>query len=427
MASVTGAMQVVEDLLNAQTEQYMDKGKLPWSYDRPRNWLGLAMLLQNRTNEHIVDAGTDVVTLFDPEIAKHGGPKRPGAAHRVGTGGKLYTMRSGLTEYEWGKTLSWHEMNLNQGDPFTRSGSTKIWSIAEKANRDFTVGALKKLEEDIFAAPSAEMFTGDASGAYPLKSIFCGVNEWTTAHYSGASGTEKDGLFPGMTDQQGLNPGLPAFARRDGLGGATQLSATKLKYATAGDATTGNAHLVERFGEMLDLLQWDAAPIAPEFAPGMSVRPRVVFTSREGVSLLRRTVRAHGELFAIVNPVGDLSQQTTQYAGIPVAFSDVIRAAAVYPDISGGVNTAGAAAPVNEFNTAGLAGARYYFFDPESVNIYMHRDRQFEFGPWKNLDQLNEDLYRRLAKMMGQVHFTRFAPNGLLSPSADISGYAQLS
>lgn len=429
MATVTGAMAVVEQLLNAQLESYYDKAKMPWSYDRPRNFLALSMFLQNRDSQHTVEAGTDVVTLFNPEIEEHGGPKVPAAPHRTTSGGRLYTMKSALTEYEFGSEISWHELNLNSGSPDTPSGSKKIWDIAEKRNQNFIVGMMKKLERDLFAVPTAEMFSGDATGKYPLKSIWTGCNEFTPAHYTGAGGTGTfgDGLFPGMTDQQGLNPADAAFARRDGLGGATQLSATKLKYATAGDATTGDAHLVDRFQDMLDLLQWDGVPMAGEFADAMDIRPRVIQTSREGASLLRRTVRAHGELFALINPIGDLAQAKTQFGGIPIAFSDTIRSAAIYPDISGGVGAASTATPVTEFDTAGLAGARYYFFDPEATNLFLHKDRAFEIGQWKNLDQLNEDMFRRLAKVLGQIHHTRFATHGILSPSADISGYTAIN
>jgi hypothetical protein len=370
----------------------------------------------------MVEAGTDIVTLFNPEIEKHGGPKRPAAPHRTGRGGRLYTMKSALTEYEWGKEISWHELNLNAGSPDTASGSKMIWDIAEKTNQNFIVGMMKQLEEDFFAAPTAEMFSGDASGVFPIKSIWTGCNEWTVAH-----GVPGDGLFPGMLNQQGLDPTDAAFARRDGLGGATQLSATKLTYATAGDATTGNAHLVDRLQDMLDLLQWDGVPMAGEFADGMTVRPRVLWTSREGASYLRRTVRAHGELFALIGPTGDLAQGKTQFGGIPVGFSDSIRNAAIYPNISGGVGTASGVPPVTEFDPDGIKGPRYYFFDPEATNLYLHRDRAFEVGRWKNLDQINEDMFRRLAKMLGQVHHSRFATHGILSPSADISAYSAIS
>ena len=425
MATVTGAMATVERLLNAQLETYKDKAKTPWSYDRPRNFAALSMFLQNRDSRYEVSAGTDIVTLFNPEIETYGGPKRPGAAHRTGTGGELYQMRTALTEYEWGKTITWHELMLNSGSPDTPDGSKKIWDIAEKTNQDFIVGMMKKLEADLFATPTAAMFGGDPTGAYPVKSLWTGVNVWTTAH-----GVAGDGLFPGITTQQGLNPTEAKFARRDGLGGATQLSATKLSYAAAGDASLVNGHLIERFGEMLDLLQWDGVPMAGEFADGLSVRPRVVMCSREAVSLFKRTCRAHGELFAVIAPIGDPSQASAQFAGIPMLAQDSIRNAAIYPDVqrTTGLDVAGAVdlPPVDEFSNEGAAGGYYYFFDPESVNLYLHKDRAFEVGQWKNLDQLNEDAYRRLAKMVGNVHFSRFVTNGVLHPAANISGYAKI-
>lgn len=445
MVSTTGAMAAVARLLNAQNETFIDKGQHPWSADVPRHMRGIDMFLQRRGRKHTVSSGTDIVSLFNPEIEEFGGPKKPGAPHVTTEGGDLVRMRTPLQEYEWGKRISWHELNLNAGDPYTAEGSQKIWDIAEKTNQDFIVGLMKQLNNEFFAVPSAEMFAGDASGAYPIKSIWTGVNVWGTQHYDGgAAGNGGDGLFPVMSSQQGLDPNEAKFARRNDLGtvgGATQLSATKLTYSDAGNNNTGTGHILDRLQELMDLLDWEGVPMAGSYAQAMSMKPQMIMCSREAKTLLRRTVRAHGELFALVDPIGDPAQSTVQYGGVPLMISDEIRAAKVYPDLDleNSLDTDDAAdkflstGGCDEFGlnaageAAGYAGGVYYFFDPDACNLYMHKDRAMEIGQWKNIDQINEDLYRRLAKMLGNIHHERFITHGILHPSASISGYAPSS
>jgi len=426
MASVTGAMQSVLRLMNAQNEQFLDKGVLPWSSDRPRNFAGVAMFMQSREQRHTLSALTDIVTLFDPQMRAQGGPKAPGAPHRQATGGAVYKMRSPLTEYEWPMNISWHELYGNVGDPFTAEGSQKIYDLATKTNRDFGVSIAKILEADIFATPTAEMFTGDAAGQYPLKSIWTGCNVWTEAH-----GVAGDGLFPAMTNQQGLDPTDSVFAVRDGLGGATQLSETKVSYSQAANNNTTDGHILDRMAYLIDLLKWDGVPFGLNGSEGMTMAPRSIMCSREAFTLYNRTNRAHGELFATISPIGNPAQGQTTFGGVPFITSDSIRNAAIYPDVqrTTGLDVAGAVdlPPVTEFSNEGAAGGYYYFFDPESVNLHLHKDRAIEIGDWKHLDQQNEDLFRRLAKMIGNLHFTRFQTNGILFPSANISGYAAMS
>lgn len=444
MTSTTGPLAAVERLLTAQNPQYLDRGALPWTADVPRHMRGIDMFLQGRDANSLVDTGTDIITNFDPQVREIGGPKRPGAPHGTNRGGDVVTMRTPLTEYEWPMEISWHDLNLQGGDPFTASGSQKIWDVGEKTNRDFFVGMMKQFNSDFFAVPSAEMFATSATGTSPIKSIFTGCNIWGTAYYdgTGAAGAGADGLFPNMANQQGLDPTEAKFARRGDIttGGATQLSATKLTYGTAAsNATNVTDHLVDRMQELMDLLDWEGVPMSASYAQAMPRKPQVICCSREAASLMRRTVRAHGELFALVPPTADLSQQRTQFAGVPLMISDEIRNASVYPDIQldGTLDVDGAAnrflstGGCNEFGVnsegqdAWYAGGVYYFFDTEATQLYLNRQRAFEIGEWKNLAPINEDIFRRLAKMIGNIHHRRFVTHGILHPSTAISGYAE--
>lgn len=430
MATVTGAMQAVIRLLNAQDENFIDKGMLPATFYRSRDYAALNMFLQNRSAQETVTAGTDIVSLLNPKVSVAGGPKAPTAPHYQGAGGEPNRMRTALTEYEYATNITWHDLNLNAGDPYTPEGSRKIYDLAEKTNGDFVVGMANDLETDFFATPSAEMFTGDGTGKYPLKSVWTGCNVWEEKHYTGTNGG--DGLFPVMTDQQGLDPRDPKFLRYDDQGGKTQLSATKLTYGqAANNDTSANDHLLDRLAELMALMKWSAVPLAEGFAPEVGRKARAIMCSREALSLFNRTNRANGERFATFAPVGQptAGQDAATFGGLSFITSDTLRNAALYPDVqrTSGLDVSGAEGrdPVDEFSNEGAAGGYYYFLDPDACNLHLHANRAFEMGEWKSMAPLNEDVYRKLAKMLGNIHHRRFITHGILFPSVNIANYAK--
>lgn len=417
---------ILAELANAQGEAYVNGRKLPWTAAKPKDFRIFSLLMQGRSRDNSTfSSGTSIKTAFDPQIASTAfGPKAHAEDHRTAGGGTMFWMESPLAEYEWAKQIRWHDIHLQGGNPFDGgSGSQQFYNMLEKTEKDFRLDPIIKMEAALTAAPTAEMFTGDATGAYTLKSIFTAINEWDTVHYSSGGG---EGLFPGMTTQQGLDPEDARFQRVDGFGGS-QLACHKVTYSDIGTATIADGHILERFQYFLDTLGWDPAPMAGEWSDSMEVRPSAFLCSQEGKNWFQRTNRAHGELFAILAPYGDPAQSNAQFGGIPLLTSTAIRDAAVYPDISGGVSTASAADPVTEFDSDGLLGPRFYAIDPRHVKLYMHTERAWAEGPWESMAPVNKDIIRKLGTFLGNLHFDSIVTHGLLSPSADISGYAQMS
>ena len=424
---MAGAFDVVLRLMNAQGRIFLDKGELPFSADKPKNFLGLSMFLMGKDSNDYISAGDTITTLFDHTNRAHGGPKRPGAPHRSSPSDGVATLETRLTEYEFGKELFWHEMKLNGGDPLTPEGSQKIWSIAEKKNKEFIVGMAKTLERDIFATPTENMFTGNGDGSFPIKSFWTGCNEWGIEH-----GVPGEGLMPGMTDQQGQDPEDPKFRRTDGYG-LSQLAATKIGYGESGNNRTDVPdHLIDQMDFLINLLPWDPTPLAGEFADGIGLMPKMMVTSREGRSLFLRTNRAHGDLFATMSPIGNPAQSNDMFGRIPIMVSDSVANSEIYPDTQGTFDPVANAAefadavnraPVNEYNDQGIVGPRFYMIDGEASSIYCHKDRAVEIGDWKNLDQINEDLYRKLAKAVFNFHHERFVTHGILRPTRPVPGY----
>lgn len=425
-------MEVVLRLANAQNDAYVRGDGIPLTLAKPKEFAMLAMFLQTSGQQERLSASDTIKTPFDFEIADAAfGPKRPGAPHRDSDGGEIEFFTSKLTEYEWAKSAKWHEQALQGNSILSPEGSQRFWSIMQKKNKDFILKPLIDMEEELFAQPSTEMFTGNSQGIFPIKSLPTGCNIWEEKHYP--SGQGGDGLFPGMTDQQGLSPRDSRFVRKDGFG-KTQLSATKVDYGEAGtNNTTVDDHLLDRMDYLVNLLGWEPVPLAGEFADGLEVNPRVAYCSREARAMFLRTNRAHDSLFSVIKPFGDSSQAAAEFGGISFMVSDTIRNAKVYPNLGdrtdGAAGVAGASgrAPVDEFDAAGNPGGVFYFFDASCVNLWFHRERAWEVGPWKSMAPLNEDIMRRLGKSIMQLHFEHFMPNGILHPNKPVTNYGRMA
>lgn len=418
------------ELANAQGAAYVDGLKQPWTAGRIKDLALLALMLQGRSKDDMTfTSGTSIKTAFKAKIESSGfAPKRHGEDHKRGGSSSMDFMETALCEYEWNTGILRHEIEFNNTNPFDGgSGSQAFYNILAERERDFRLDPLLKMEAELGAAPSSDMFSPDATNTTKLKSLWSGINEWTTAH-----GVTAEGLFPGMTTQQGLNPGAAKFARVDGFGGS-QLACHKVTYTKIGkghDPADGTGHIYDRMQYFLDTLGWEPVPMAGEWADGVEVRPSYFLCSQEAKVWLQNTNRAHGEFFAILNPYRDPAQSEAMFSGIPLKCSTTIRNMKVYPDVTTGGSAAGAVdeAPVDEFDGNGVAiGPRFYAIDPRSVSLYMAPWRAWEEGPWKSLAPINEDEMRKLGKFIGNVHFNSFVTNGILSPSADVSGYAKIA
>lgn len=439
-------VQLANSTFPAQGPAYVRGDDLPWSAARQQDFAMLSMFLEGRDNLDFFSSGTDIVTLYDGEIANtQFGPKRMADDHRRPAGGTMSKMSTPFTEYEWGQEITWHEINLQGDSIFSDSNSQRFYSILQKRNKDFTLDALKKMEKALGATPSSTMFTDSGTGMLDLKSLWTFCNVWENQHYAGqgTTGFTYENLFPDATTGapltatiQGLAPG--DFAREDSYGkeyatGGSQLAPTKVHYnegatgADPADPTINN--ILDQMQYMLDLLDWKPVPLAGEFAEGLQLEPKAILCTREAKRYFQRTNRAHGELFATIAPIGNPSQgSTARYGAIPLMTADTLRDAKLYPDINNSgtkdVDGAAAKAPVTERNLDTVVGGYYYFLDPRTVNLWFHSNRGWEQDAWESMAPINKDVMFRLGRFLGNVHYERFISNGILMPSVSIPNYA---
>lgn len=415
------------ELANAQGEAYVNGSKSPWTAARPKDFALLSLLMQGRSRDDMTfTSGTQVKTQFKAKIESSGfAAKAHGEDHKRGGSSDMDFMYTPLVEYEWHKGILRHDIEFQGGDPFDgASGSQQFYNILRERERDFRLDPLIKMEAELGAQPSAETTAPNAAGVQKLKPLWSGINTWTKANYASGGG---EGLFPGMTSQQGLDPTDSKFNRVDGFG-TSQLACHKVTYSAGGDASLGDGHIYDRMQYFLDTLGWEPVPMAGEWQEGLDVSPSYFLCSHEAKVWLQKTNRAHGELFAILNPLRDPAQSEAQFQGIPLRCSTTIRNMKMYPDVvTNGVSGASEEDPVDEFDANGFAGPRFYAIDPRTVKLYLAPWRAWEEGPWKSLEPVNEDEYRKLGKMIGNVHFESFVSNGILYPSANIANYSKIS
>jgi len=434
-------VQLANSTFPAQGPAYVRGDDLPWSAARQQDFAMLSMFLEGRDNLDFFSSGTDIVTLYDGEIANtQFGPKRMADDHRRPAGGTMSKMSTPFTEYEWGQEITWHEINLQGDSIFSDSNSQRFYSILQKRNKDFTLDALKKMEKALGATPSTTMFSDSGTGMLDLKSLWTFCNVWEDQHYGlAAAGFTHENLFPqGAANAdtpvsatiQGLNPG--DFAREDSYGkeyatGGSQLAPTKVKYSepASGDPSDPTINnILDQMQYMLDLLDWKPVPLAGEFAEGLQLEPKAILCTREAKRYFQRTNRAHGELFATIAPIGNPSQgSTARYGAIPLMTADTLRDAKLYPNVNGGVATAAERNPVTERDTDGIIGGYYYFLDPRTVNLWFHSNRGWEQDAWESMAPINKDVMFRLGRFLGNVHYERFISNGILMPAEDITNY----
>lgn len=422
-------MSVIARLANAQGNAFPRGDSIPWTGARAQTFCGLSMFLAANDMKEFISASDTVETPFDFSVSSTSfGPKRPAADHKTAEGGEILFMKTALTEYEWASKYTWHEKALQGNSVFSPEGSQRFYSLLQKREKDFTLDPLLEMEKALFATPTDDMFgSSNSTGVLPIQSIWTKINEWEDQY-----GTTEN-LFPGMSLFQGLNPADSRFKRVDSYGagyqkgstttsvvGGSQLAPTKVKYNEGGNADVGPKHMLEQMRYLMGLLNWSAVPMAGEFGEGLTVTPRVIMCTREADRFFSVTNRAHGEFFATINPIGDPSQGTARFGGVSLQPCDSLRDAKIYPDVGDGSDaqrlTAVDRAPLTELE----AGApRFYFFDAENINLWFHRDRAWEIGPWKSMAPLNEDVMRRLGKSIMNLHAERVMTSGILVPETD--------
>ena len=421
---MSAPLDLFVELANAQGPAYPRGSELPWTAARPRDFELFSMFMQGRSMRDFMTAGTSLKTAFDPKIYSSGfAPVKPASDLKRGSESGMFFMETPMTEYRWQEEITWHEFNLQPGRTMSDENVQEFWNIKAKRDKDFVLDPIIKMERALSATPTAEMFDSGGTGIMPIKSLFSICNLWETRH-----GVAGENLFPGMANQQGLDPEADVFKRVDAYGkaytnGGSQLAPTKVSYAQAGNANLTNDHLFTRMKFFLNRLSWRPIPMAGSYADAKEVRPNSLVGTDNGVALYDNTARAHGELFATISPVGDAAQ-TTAFRGIPIIASDTFADAAIYPDVSGGVADAVNRAPVVEADEDGLAGARFYAIDPRTTNIWFNRNRPWSETEWSTMMPLNRDVMFRNGMFMGNLHCENFVCNGILFPSVNQASYA---
>ena len=129
-------VQLANSTFPAQGPAYVRGDDLPWTAARQQDFAMLSMFLEGRDNLDFFSSGTDIVTLYDGEIANtQFGPKRMADDHRRPAGGTMSKMATPFTEYEWGQEITWHEINLQGDSIFSDSNSQRFYSSFRSATR----------------------------------------------------------------------------------------------------------------------------------------------------------------------------------------------------------------------------------------------------------------------------------------------------
>jgi len=393
------------------------------------------MFMLGRDMKDFLTAGTSIKTAFDPKIhSTQFGPVAPASDLRRGSTSSMDFMESYLTEYRWQEEIKWHEINLQPGGVHSAENVQKFWDIKKKRDKDFVLDPVIKMSQALTATPTAEMFDDSGTGVAPIKSLWAMLNLWEKRHYDSSVPEGAENLFPNMTNQQGLNPDDPRFARVDSYGksytnGGSQLAPTKVSYGTSADYVPGtaNGHLFSRMKFWLNRLSWKPVPMADSHAGAMEVAPSTIMCTDDAIMQYDNAARGHGDLYATIAPVGDPAQSLTKFNGIPLMACDDLREAEIYPDVTTGGGVGDAAdnfiangnKGLTERDANALRGGRFYAIDPRTINIWFHRARQWSESEWYTLMPLNPDIMARYGQFLGGTHAESFVQNGILFPSAD--------
>lgn len=413
------------ELANAQGPAYPDGANLPWVGARPRDFEIFSTIMMGRDYRDSIQAGTSVKTNFDSKIHSSGfAPVKPASDLRRGSSSSMDQMETPFVEYGWRNEITRHEIGLQPSGVHSDDNVQAFWKIKDKRDKDFVLDPIIKMDEALTATPGAEMFDDQGTGIQPIKSLFSGVNVWETRH-----GVAGENLFPGMTDQQGLDPENDRFKRVDAYGksytnGGSQLAPTKVTYTEAGDASLGNTHLFPRMKFWLSRLNWKPVPMAGSFGEGQEVSPSYIHCTDNAIALLDNTSRAHGNFFATQTPNGDPGKVGGYFAGKPLMACDALAEALIYPDISTGVGNAADLAPVSESDPNGINGAYFYAFDPRTVDMLFSSMMPWAESEWMDMLPQNKDVMFKYGEFMGNLHFRSFMQNGILMPTADIPNYS---
>lgn len=381
----------------------------------------LGDVLRGKEMHRIIDYGASVRTILDLDIDGDYGPYNPGQPIDWHDSQPGY-----VTESHWRAergTCKWIRAELRQ----QFNGAFHAGSRSQTFQRVYDLKVRRKktfmanyIERSFWVTPNAAKMEAASGPGLLVRSIPSGINEWKAAVH----GVNADGLFPGYTTFQALDPSDfpdPEEAAAGVTNPRSLWAPRVLTYSELGTANTNvGDHLVESMDRMLELLAFDPVPMAEDMTEPRTTA-RYIYSDLEGVMAYKRTLRAHNELFGNKGEQ-DLFHNPT-FAGMRVRRVAVLDNMPLYPDVTSGGSAANAYqySPVTAGNDNGIVGPRYYFMNPDYFDCIWDGELYFADSEVFQLKETAPDTFVMLTENQRTNHFLSRQRHGILSPSEDIA------
>lgn len=380
----------------------------------------LGDVLRGKEMHRIIDYGASVKTPIDLELdGDYRGytPGQPIDWHDSQPGF--------MTESHWRAergTCKWVRAELRQqfnGAFHSASRSQTYQRVYDMKIRRKKTYMANYIERSFWRTPDAVAMESANGQGLLVRSIPAGINEWQAAVH----GVAADGLYPGFTTFQGLNPAqfLDPEEVAAGVAAPRSLWAPRVvTYSELGTANTNIAdHLIEGMDRMLEILAFDPVPMAEDLSEPRTTA-RYIYSDLEGVLAYKKTLRAHNELFGNKGEQ-DLFHNPT-FAGMRVRRVAVLDNMPLYPDVSVSAITAVDRDPVTAGDADGIVGPRYYFVNPEYFDCIWDGELYFSDSEVYQLKETAPDTFVMLTENQRLNHFWSRQRHGILAPNQDITG-----
>lgn len=419
------SLSLLLNLVSAQDPAQVDGVALPWTPDRLRSHPTVGLLLGNKDGNRVkrYDAGYEIREKFDGVVETDFAEAEMGSDYVWNSTGEMAFMRRPYRELRWSESIFKHEIAFQGGSYSAASHSRALWNILDKKELNFALGPIEKLENVmLWRTPDAQM-EDEGTGALPIASIPSVINQWKTT-----MGVLADGLPPGFTSQQGLDPN-----DFEDPNDPTESTACvhQIEYAEgatgvvgSGNTSVGPGHLLEQMSEAMRFTHYESVPMVGRRETGEMVPAvRAILCSDGGYKYMEQTVRAHGgDLFRIVTPG---AKEMLTFADFPLRPVPALRGKAIYPDQVGGtLITAVDRAMVTEDDPNGYSGPRYYFIDNSGVDMFFHAEGYWDIKNWYALDQINRDRIVKDGRLWCNLFFRNFRGHAIVAPSEDQDNFS---
>ena len=377
----------------------------------------LGDMLRGKPMHRIIDYGASIKTPLDLELdGDYGGytPGQPISWHDSQPG--VFTQSHWRAERG---TCKWIRAELKQqfnGAFHSGSKSQTFQRVYDLKIRRKKTYMANYIERSYWRTPDATKMEVASGSGLLVKSIPSGLNEWRASVH----GVAGDGLFPGYTTFQDLNPNdwLDPVEVDAGVAAPRSLWAPRvLTYSELGTANTAiGDHLIEQMDRMLEYLAFAPVPLAEDLSEPRTTA-RIIYSDLEGVMAYKRTLRAHNELFGNKGEQ-DLFHNPT-FSGMRVRRVAVLDSMPLYPNVNGGAITAVNRAPVTAGNPDAIRGPRYYFVNPEYFDTIWDGDLYFADSEVFQLKETAPDTFVMLTENQRTNHFWSRQRHGVLAPNVD--------